>query len=82
MSPPVQGRLGLWESTGSNCFALAALNPLQLLATHPLPSSGELRGPQDYPGLSPWISSLSLACSQAHAAAPFAHVEPPAPLTG
>lgn len=33
MSLRVQGRLGLWESTGSNCFALAALNPLQLLAT-------------------------------------------------
>lgn len=40
-----QGCLGLWGSTGSNCFALAALNPLQLLATHLLSSSSELRGP-------------------------------------
>lgn len=83
MSAPVQGCLGLWESTGSNCFTLAGLNPLQLLATH-LSSAAPagLRGPQQHPGLSPRISSLSLACCRAHAAAPFAHIQPPAPLTG
>lgn len=41
MSPSVRGRLGLWESTGSNCFALAALNPLQLPAPRLLTRSDE-----------------------------------------
>lgn len=66
MSAPVQGCLGLWESTGSNCFALTGLNPLQLLETHLSSAAPEgLRGPQQHPGLSPRISSLSLACCRA-----------------